>query len=1071
VQVTLEAMGGNIATDSTAPVTLAIGNHAGGGTLMGTLTVNASAGVATFTDVHLDTIGAGYTLVATAPGYAGATSSAFDVTPASADMSTSSVQVPASPVAADGASTATIQVHVLDAYGNPINTQSVTLDVSGTSNSLSPTTATSGTDGVATFTLSSTRAETKTLTAHVDGLSLTAQVVFDGAAPSMLHSTFTASVSALTADGTSTTTLTLTAIDANGNPVTGQTVTLSATGSGNTLTPTTGPTNAAGVFVATLASTTAEAKTITADIGAIAPTTMVTFTPGAPSGDTSTLTATPHTLPADGVTTTQLVATVRDAHSNTVPNVAVTLAVSGSGYTLKPGATGTTDASGVVRANLSSTQVETKTVTATTSSLASFETQVTFVQGPHLGFLTQPGNVAEGAPLVVVAGIIDGTGQPVTTAQVQVTLQIGTNPGAAVLFGTNTLASAGGVATFGALSMDRAGTGYTLVATAAGWAPATSATFNVTAAPWRPTVAIGGGGVDALAQSTTGTLVAAQSAGGLYRSSDGGATWREVYRRTSSGRSTSVVGASPIDGGLFVAGIDQGVHVSHDGGQTWWVPPCFPAGQQGLSVAFDPGNASVFYVAVPAGVYRTTDGGTTCALWSALTSVAQVVVNPRSASELYLLQTGQTVTLTHTIDGGASFTAATSVPGMEWLLFDPASVQGVYAAATSGIYKSTDAGSTYGKVSTLAAATIAADQAGAHLYATPSSTRDNSYFVSTDHGMTWSQQAIAIDQQVMVQFLVTPNGVVYAAASNGNAVSFGGLYMSTDWGTTWTDRSSGLAAYVTGLATAAGGLLYASTYSGLYRSADAAGTWQYVSAATRRLAFAVAILGGGTDVLDASFNIYPSSDSGGTFDTTVVNVTDASNLIVDTGDPGTVYATTNTVFKTTNGGTSWQALSVMPNADCSLAIDHQNPQHLLVAASSTLYESNTGGAGFTVRSTFTGSYLVGMVLDPSNSQYVYVWPAPTLLRSTDGGTTFQPVTPPLDVTALAFDAQAGTVYAATIAPMAVYRSTDSGATWSLAATGLTSDPIKVLATDPQAPGVVYAGTALHGVYKTTTGGL
>jgi alpha-tubulin suppressor-like RCC1 family protein len=68
-------------TDTTAAlaVTVALGANPGGATLVGTTTVTAVAGVATFTDVRIDRPAAGYTLTASASNLAIAASASFDV--------------------------------------------------------------------------------------------------------------------------------------------------------------------------------------------------------------------------------------------------------------------------------------------------------------------------------------------------------------------------------------------------------------------------------------------------------------------------------------------------------------------------------------------------------------------------------------------------------------------------------------------------------------------------------------------------------------------------------------------------------------------------------------------------------------------------------------------------------------------------------------------------------------------------------------------------------------------------------------------------------------------------------
>src|SRR5439155_16635135 len=72
---------GNVATGFTDLVTLALGNNPGNATLSGTTPVAAVSGVATFFDLSLNKTGTGYTLTASASGFAPVTSTAFDIIP------------------------------------------------------------------------------------------------------------------------------------------------------------------------------------------------------------------------------------------------------------------------------------------------------------------------------------------------------------------------------------------------------------------------------------------------------------------------------------------------------------------------------------------------------------------------------------------------------------------------------------------------------------------------------------------------------------------------------------------------------------------------------------------------------------------------------------------------------------------------------------------------------------------------------------------------------------------------------------------------------------------------------
>jgi hypothetical protein len=81
VEVTMQDALGNINRCFTGDVTVAIWDNPGGGTLSGTTTVGAVAGVATFSDLTIDMPGIGYTLIATAPPVTPAVSTAFAITP------------------------------------------------------------------------------------------------------------------------------------------------------------------------------------------------------------------------------------------------------------------------------------------------------------------------------------------------------------------------------------------------------------------------------------------------------------------------------------------------------------------------------------------------------------------------------------------------------------------------------------------------------------------------------------------------------------------------------------------------------------------------------------------------------------------------------------------------------------------------------------------------------------------------------------------------------------------------------------------------------------------------------
>jgi len=196
--------------------------------------------------------------------------------------------------------------------------------------------------------------------------------------------------------------------------------------------------------------------------------------------------------------TTQPVVAVRAGATNTAVNdqaTQVTLSISGGtvGATLTCTANPVTVVNGVATfAGCKIDKAGTYTVTATASGLTSASATLTVVAGPaaKVAFVAQPGTsiVSQAFAIQPVVAIQDLGGNTVTTgaaATAVVTLSLGANPGGGTLTCTGGLSKAAvlGVALFTGCSIDRAGNGYTLVATASGLTSATSSPFNVTQPP------------------------------------------------------------------------------------------------------------------------------------------------------------------------------------------------------------------------------------------------------------------------------------------------------------------------------------------------------------------------------------------------------------------------------------------------------------------------------------------------------------------------------------------------------------------------------------------------------------
>jgi trimeric autotransporter adhesin len=134
-------------TDS---VVIAIGENPGGATLGGTLRVAAVGGIATFSAWNLSAVGSGYTVVASAPGLATATSAPFDVGSGGAAILTV-VSGDAQTGYVSQALTQPIVVRVTDALAAPVAGVTVTFSVTGGGGSTTGATASTNANGDVTL--------------------------------------------------------------------------------------------------------------------------------------------------------------------------------------------------------------------------------------------------------------------------------------------------------------------------------------------------------------------------------------------------------------------------------------------------------------------------------------------------------------------------------------------------------------------------------------------------------------------------------------------------------------------------------------------------------------------------------------------------------------------------------------------------------------------------------------------------------------------------------------------------------------------------------------------------------
>ncbi len=152
VTVTVEDESGAPVSGVSDTVTLALANDASGAALAGSVTAIGPAGVATFSGLSVAKTGT-YTLVATAPGYASATSASFAVSPGAAAKLAFVTQP--SGVQGQVAISPAVQVAIEDSLGNVVTgapgSVTVAIGTNPSGATLAGTATAAATAGVATF--------------------------------------------------------------------------------------------------------------------------------------------------------------------------------------------------------------------------------------------------------------------------------------------------------------------------------------------------------------------------------------------------------------------------------------------------------------------------------------------------------------------------------------------------------------------------------------------------------------------------------------------------------------------------------------------------------------------------------------------------------------------------------------------------------------------------------------------------------------------------------------------------------------------------------------------------------
>jgi len=329
------------------------------------------------------------------------------------------------------------------------------------------------------------------------------------------------------------------------------------------------------------------------------------------------------------------------------------------------------------------------------------------------------------------------------------------------------------------------------------------------------------------------------ASGGLFRTTDSGATWTAITDGKVPLGSTGSVAVADSDPNVIYLGTGsdgvrsnvstgRGMYKSTDGGQTWKFIGLYNAGQIG-AVRIHPTNPDIVWVAANGdvfkpnderGVFKTTDGGQT---WRKVLFISEGVgamdleLQPNNPNVVYawmsrlerkpwtIISGGREGGFFKSTDGGEHFTKISNglpneLIGKANLAVTNANPNRIYALVEAkpggGFYRSEDAGQTWALINSSGAliqrpfyyATLGADPSNADVVYAGA----EGFFKSTDAGKTFTPFRTPHGDNHDIW--VNPKDSQIMIQSND-----GGANVSTDGGRTWSSQMNQPTAEIYGI--------------------------------------------------------------------------------------------------------------------------------------------------------------------------------------------------------------------------------------------------------------------------------
>lgn len=557
---------------------------------------------------------------------------------------------------------------------------------------------------------------------------------------------------------------------------------------------------------------------------------------------------------------------------------------------------------------------------------------------------------------------------------------------------------------------------------------------------------------------------------------------------------------------------EAGVFMSADSGMRWSATGGL-RGQLVRELIIDQRNPTVLYARAArspegVGLYKSVDRGRT---WVSITieggvrgQTSALVIDPSVSTTLYAGLYGSGVY--RSVDGGStwkSLNTGLTDGAVRVLAIDRLDPETLYAGTFRGLFKTTDAGATWwplnaglpgpGNLNVLSFA-IAPDSEGTMYVGT-----ERGFFVSTDAGEHWTPADADLPKPSLVPAIafdrLSPD-VVYVVAPGSCPEFFciGTVYKSVDRGGHWTALEIAEPFdFVEALAVGADNALYAgTTYGGVFTSTDSGSSWRAISSGLRaaRIQSLVSLPGSPSTIYAATFGGLFQSAGGESWHRSDVALGDPRFYLLVAVPPKTLYVVVSgRFFVSVDAGERWDEAEFVPGLTV-LAGDPMTPTTVFAGTyDDGVFKSTDGGAEWVsmsdglvvaddripVECEFS---VTALAIDPTTPTTVYaamllcpvqLYAFPLLFKSTDGGAHWREVSrqfPPAE--SLIVDPKNPTTLYARSQSNKTSKSTDAGINWSVMNNGL-SGYVNALILDPVDSTVLYVGTN-EGVFKSIDSG-